>query len=125
LTYVDFGFSLQGKGSEMRISGKSLEILLFLSNSPHESFAGYPLSKTLGISSGTLYPLLIKLEEAGLLDSQWEDGDPQEIGRPRRRYYKINGQGIAALNEKMRSIYPQFEPVVTSGLVIGSASGSI
>lgn len=109
----------------MRISGKSLEILLFLSNSPQENFAGYSLSKTLGISSGTLYPLLVKLKEAGLLDSQWEDGDPQELGRPRRRYYKINGQGIVALNEKMRSIDPQFKPVFTSGPVISSALGSI
>ncbi|RKT34508.1 PadR family transcriptional regulator [Roseovarius halotolerans] len=108
----------------MRISGRPLEILLFLSNFPQESFAGYSLSKSLGISSGTLYPLLVKLEEAGLLDSQWEDGDPQELGRPRRRYYKVNGQGIAALNEKMRSIHPQFEPVVTGDPVINSVLGA-
>ncbi len=108
----------------MRISGKPLEILLFLSNYPQESFAGYSLSKILGISSGTLYPLLVKLEKAGLLDSQWEDGDPQELGRPRRRYYKINGQGITSLNQKMRSIHPQFAPVVTSGLVNDPALGS-
>ena len=107
----------------MRISGKPLEILLFLSNFPQESFAGYSLSKTLGIPSGTLYPLLVKLEKAGLLDSQWENGDPQELGRPRRRYYTINGQGIASLNEKMRSIHPQFEPVVASGFVINPTLG--
>ncbi len=99
----------------MRLSGKPLEILLFLSCHQQDRLAGYALSKKLGISSGTLYPLLIKLEQAGLLDSQWEGGTPQDLGRPRRRYYKINGKGVSALNEKMQSIHPQFEPVANNG----------
>ena len=60
---------------------------------------GYSLRQALArqgmpIEEGTLYPLLRRLEEQGLLASEWriEDGPP-------RRYYKLNSTGIRALAE--------------------------
>jgi DNA-binding PadR family transcriptional regulator len=59
---------------------------------------GYSLKQSLGqrgleINEGTLYPLLRRLEEQGLLTSQWQLADES---RP-RRYYLISPQGQAAL----------------------------
>jgi PadR family transcriptional regulator PadR len=45
------------------------------------------------LASGTLYPLVYALEEAGLLNSRWEAESPQSLGRPRRRLYKITALG--------------------------------
>jgi DNA-binding PadR family transcriptional regulator len=59
---------------------------------------GYSLKQSLSqrgleINEGTLYPLLRRLEEQGLLISQWQLADES---RP-RRYYLISPQGQAAL----------------------------
>ena len=45
------------------------------------------------IGAGTRYPILYRLEAAGWLASRWEDLDPSEVGRPRRRYYQLTEQG--------------------------------
>ena len=52
---------------------------------------GYDLSRETGISSGTLYPILIRLTGRGLLDSRWEEA---ASGR-RRRSYRLTGEGVA------------------------------
>ena len=60
---------------------------------------GYSLIQQLNaqgfeIEEGTLYPLLRRLEQQGLLDSEWEEGD----SRP-RKYYRISPTGRAVLEE--------------------------
>jgi DNA-binding PadR family transcriptional regulator len=65
---------------------------------------GFGLAKALSgdggrlTAHGTLYKALGRLSGAGLLDDQWEDPDTALAeGRPRRRLYRINGNGMAAL----------------------------
>lgn len=53
---------------------------------------GYDLAKITGIKSGTLYPLLIRLEERNLLETAWQP--PAEPGRPPRHIYKLTAAGI-------------------------------
>ncbi|MCH4891528.1 MULTISPECIES: PadR family transcriptional regulator [unclassified Sphingomonas] len=53
---------------------------------------GYDLAKITGIKSGTLYPLLIRLEERGLLETEWQP--PAETGRPPRHIYRLTAAGI-------------------------------
>jgi PadR family transcriptional regulator, regulatory protein PadR len=53
---------------------------------------GYDLAKITGIKSGTLYPLLIRLEERGLLETEWQP--PAEPGRPPRHIYRLTAAGI-------------------------------
>lgn len=43
--------------------------------------------------TGTLYPILKRLEEYRWLQSDWEDVDPHEEGRPRKRLYRLTGLG--------------------------------
>ena len=53
---------------------------------------GYDLAKITGVRSGTLYPLLIRLEERGLLETEWQP--PADPGRPPRHIYKLTAAGI-------------------------------
>lgn len=47
---------------------------------------------------GTLYPSLRRLEESGLIEGYWED--PEVLGRPRRKYYRITTAGREAFREQ-------------------------
>jgi PadR family transcriptional regulator, regulatory protein PadR len=54
---------------------------------------GYDLMKAAGLSSGTLYPMLARLEDQGLVSSQWEPQRDDAGGRPPRKYYQLTGEG--------------------------------
>ena len=87
-------------------------------------FHGFQLAKQIAdhagprplTAHGTLYKALQRLEEAGLLESQWEDPDIAATqGRPRRRLYAVTGAGehaLAAWQAKHRraSTRPGLEP---------------
>jgi PadR family transcriptional regulator len=79
--------------NNVRLSGPTLRLLKLMIDKPLEGRSGAYISKTLKIGSGTLYPLLQRLENAGWLKSEWEQLDPSKAGRPRRRYYKLTGEG--------------------------------
>lgn len=49
---------------------------------------GAQLSKACDIPAGTLYPILTRLTQLGVLGARWEDVDTRVVGRPRRRYYR-------------------------------------
>ena len=53
---------------------------------------GYDLMKAAGLPSGTLYPMLARLEDQKLVSSAWET--PQAGGERPRRYYQLTGEGI-------------------------------
>jgi PadR family transcriptional regulator PadR len=55
---------------------------------------GYDLMKAASLKSGTLYPLLGRLEQEKLVSSAWET--PQQDGQRPRRYYRLTSEGIAA-----------------------------
>jgi PadR family transcriptional regulator, regulatory protein PadR len=71
----------------------SLERVLtaFLAD-PAASRYGYDLMKAARLSSGTLYPLLARLEQQKLVTSAWET--PQQDGQRPRKYYQLTGEGI-------------------------------
>src|SRR4051812_20051984 len=80
---------------KIRMSGPTLKLLKLLIERPKEGQSGAGISKVTKIGSGTLYPLLQRLENVGWLDSEWEDVEPSEAGRPRRRFYKLTRKGQA------------------------------
>lgn len=55
--------------------------------------AGADLMRATKLKSGSLYPILRRLEEAGWITGNWEEIDPREAGRPRRRFYKVTATG--------------------------------
>jgi PadR family transcriptional regulator PadR len=54
---------------------------------------GYELSKDTGLASGTLYPLLMRLSDQGLLESRWQE--PERPGKPPRHGYRLTSEGLA------------------------------
>ena len=65
---------------------------------------GFEMMRVTGLPSGTVYPLLRRLEHAGLVFSTWEDVDPSEEGRPQRRVYVATEEGkkvLAAALERL------------------------
>ena len=59
---------------------------------------GYDLSKETGLRSGTLYPLLMRLSEQGLLESRWQE--PERPGLPPRHVYRLTTAGLALAREQ-------------------------
>lgn len=53
---------------------------------------GYELVRLAGVKSGTLYPLLIRLEAQGYLEAEWQQ--PTEGGRPPRHAYRLTVSGV-------------------------------
>ena len=58
---------------------------------------GYDLCRKAGIKSGTLYPLLIRLEAQGYLEAEWQE--PAERGRPPRHAYRLTARGRQLADE--------------------------
>lgn len=54
---------------------------------------GYDLMKQTGLLSGTLYPLLMRMTEQGLVEAEWHE--PVQPGRPPRHAYRLTAAGFA------------------------------
>jgi len=59
---------------------------------------GYDISRNTGLKSGTLYPILMRLAEHGMLETSWE---AQVEGRPPRHLYKITSDGLRYARERL------------------------
>jgi PadR family transcriptional regulator PadR len=53
---------------------------------------GYELMKETGLLSGTLYPLLMRMSDLGLVEAEWEA--PAQPGRPPRHAYRLTAAGV-------------------------------
>lgn len=72
------------------LSSPARAVLTALLESP-EGAHGYDLSQRAGVKSGTLYPLLIRLEGEGWLQAEWRPAP--EPGRPPRHVYRLTAEG--------------------------------
>jgi PadR family transcriptional regulator, regulatory protein PadR len=90
--------------NQVRLSAPTLKVLKALLEKPQQGQSGAALSQATKVGSGTLYPMLARLEGAGWLTGEWEDIDPREAGRPRRRFYKLSGFGQAEALKAFREV---------------------
>jgi PadR family transcriptional regulator PadR len=84
-------------GRERRLSFTAFSVLYAITNGhPY----GFDIMEATGLASGTVYPVLSRLERDGLVRSSWEDeARAAEEGRPARRYYEVSREGALALRE--------------------------
>lgn len=80
---------------DRKLSSQAIAVLAALAIRPSDWLYGLELAKLTGLKSGSLYPLLIRLADRGLLDSRWLD--PSEPGRPPRHAYRITVAGLEDL----------------------------
>jgi PadR family transcriptional regulator PadR len=72
-------------------SPQAISVLRALAAAPERWRYGYDLGAETGLKAGSLYPILIRLADRGLLDAMWEEGAPS--GRPPRHLYRLTQQG--------------------------------
>jgi PadR family transcriptional regulator PadR len=78
----------------MRTTLAGQRVLRALLDSPTTDHYGLEIMKATGLKSGSLYPILRRLEEAGWIEGRWEEIDPKSEGRPRRRLYRLTPEGL-------------------------------
>lgn len=77
---------------------------------------GFDILEQTGLTSGTVYPALERLERLGLAESRWEDARvAHEEKRPPRRYFTITGKGKAELIEALHR-YKALAPLTIDGV---------
>jgi PadR family transcriptional regulator PadR len=98
-------------GTLLPLEIEILEVALSMLHAGQPTFHGFGVAQTMRAARsgrsltahGTLYKALGRLEELGLLASDWEQADTVE-GRPRRRMYRLTGSGVHAAEDARASM---------------------
>ena len=101
-------------------SAQTLSVLAALCDEPSQWQHGYALAKQTGLKSGTLYPILIRLADRGLVEACWED-EPKP-GRPRRHLYRLTAAGLASATGALAS---PARPKVTKAARTSAVRGAV
>lgn len=96
---------------------QTLMVIKVLLDDPLGDHYGLAISKQARLPTGSVYPILARLERAGWVSSDWERIDPVVEGRRPRRYYSLTGfgrqRGRQALEDVQRSVFsPRPQPQV-------------
>lgn len=75
-----------------RITRQTVSVLAALI-SAKEAVSGADIARITSLPSGTLYPILVRLEKHKWVESEWENEKAEALGRPRRRLYSITALG--------------------------------
>lgn len=82
-----------------RPSRHTLELLDALMQRPRAWHYGYDLSRVTELKSGTLYPILMRLCERGVLESKWQPATQE--GRPPRHMYRLTAGGLVFARDSL------------------------
>lgn len=87
-------------------------VLRALLDEPSKERYGLELCDLVGLPSGTIYPILARLEQVGWVDSAWEDPAVHEAARrPRRRFYRLSPDGAERARDALaRAHRPRTQP---------------
>ncbi len=80
-------------------------VLEALLDDPQRERYGLEIGDAAGLRSGTVHPILARLEAYGWLSSRWEDVDTSAEGRPARRYYSLTADGVEAARTALARAY--------------------
>jgi PadR family transcriptional regulator, regulatory protein PadR len=104
--YVEFCI-VRGVGISNKATAKVL--IAFLEHPTHDQY-GFGLMKRTGVKSGSLYPILDRLERAGWAESRKEDIDEKVAGRPQRTLYRMTALGQTEARHAVADFYRDLEP---------------
>lgn len=91
---------------KLRMTLQTQLVLRALLEDPAKQRYGLELCELAGLPSGTIYPILARLEQVGWVDSTWEDpAVHEEAGRPRRRFYQITEDGAEQARSALAHAY--------------------
>lgn len=97
-------------------AGVARVLRVFLDD-PEVPVYGFDLMQRTGFPSGTIYPILARLERAGWITGQQEDaGDASRQGRPVRRLYRLTGEGAVAAPTALAELAAHLQPGASRAL---------
>jgi PadR family transcriptional regulator PadR len=91
-------------GDPVRMTTPVVKVVSALLADPDDDRYGLELMRDTGLASGTLYPVLVRLEAAGWVASHWEAIDPVVEGRPPRRYYRLTPSGVESARAELAAL---------------------
>jgi PadR family transcriptional regulator PadR len=80
-------------------------VLRALLAEPTRERYGVEIGAEAGLPSGTIHPILARLEGVRWIESRWESIDPREQGRPARRYYRLTASGVELARQALAGAY--------------------
>ena len=89
----------------LRMTITTQRVLRALLEDPQAELYGIQIGDAAGLPSGTVHPILARLEGAGWVESHWEDVDPALAGRPARRYYRLSADGVGHARTALARAY--------------------
>jgi DNA-binding PadR family transcriptional regulator len=93
-------------------------VLQALLAEPEQPRYGLEIVAATGLRSGTVHPILARLEGMGWVASRWEDVNPRQEGRPARRYYQLTATGLPRATHAVAGAHPMarhFQPLRPAG----------
>ena len=102
-------------------SPQTLRLFQALLADPPRWRYGYDLSREIGLASGTLYPILMRLSEQQMLETAWEQSD--EPGRPPRHTYRLTADGAALARQRLAAASSRTAPATRPGTSLAFGAG--
>jgi PadR family transcriptional regulator PadR len=99
-------------GTEPQMTWQTRQVLAAMVRAPGAEHYGLELAKEAGLKSGTIYPILARLEAAGWISGYWEDIDPHVEGRRPRRYYRLTARGIEVAEDVRQALSLLYQTAV-------------
>src|SRR4051812_33029515 len=93
----------------VRVTAAVSKVLAAFLEDPAADRYGLDLMRATGHPSGTLYPILLRLQHAGWVEAVWEELDPVAAGRPPRRYYRLTPDGLISARAEIAALRQQLD----------------
>jgi PadR family transcriptional regulator, regulatory protein PadR len=88
----------------MYVTGPLVAVISAIIAANPNTITGAQICRSTKLKSGTVYPMLMRLEGKGWLSSEMEDIDPRVAKRPRRKYYRLTAQGGEEGGKMLRNL---------------------
>lgn len=107
-----------------RMTGPTRAVLdVFLAATDVDHY-GLAIGSATRLPSGTIHPILARLEGLGWVSSEWEDIDPSDLGRPRRRHYRLTAAGATSARAALARDDAKRARLAARGLSPGPPQGA-
>lgn len=123
------------KRPEPRMTLPTLLVIRAMLAEPAQEMYGLEICRAADLPSGTIHPILARLEGCGWLESRWEDKPPDEAvgGKPRKRYYRLSPGGAERARAALEKVHipvpaakpaPRPEPATKPQLIPRTTGGT-
>jgi PadR family transcriptional regulator len=90
---------------QLRMTLPTQFVLRALLADPQAELYGVEIGEAAGLPTGSVHPILARLEGLRWVQSRWEDIDPKAESRPARRYYRLTGAGAQLARTALAEAY--------------------